>query len=209
MEMELDEGVTLREAAFIFKSPFKDVVRLIDEHAGLARHYRVQSGSARQLSLADLIYLQAVFDMGELLTPKGRWELHHTLLEAQALNKAKEEVQLGRFVFPLHRVEADVHQRLGELNRLKAGAEGNPDDPFIRGTRVELYRIAALLEGGNSPEDVRAEYPSLTPDQIEFAATYSQAIPKKGRPYPKKSFRRSLEGLDLTALDLGDEATDE
>jgi uncharacterized protein (DUF433 family) len=173
MEMELDEGVTLREAAFIFNSPFKDVVRLIDEHAGMARHYRAQSGSARQLSLADLIYLQAVF------------------------------------VFPLHRVEADVHRRLGELNRLKAGIEGNPDDPLIKGTGVEVYRVAALLEGGSSPDQVRADYPSLTPDQIGFAGMYSQAIPKKGRPYPRKSFRKSLEGLDLDALGLGDEATDE
>ncbi|EIF29069.1 hypothetical protein BCh11DRAFT_04501 [Burkholderia sp. Ch1-1] len=209
MEMEVDDGVTLREAAFIFNSPFKDVVRLIDEHAGMARIYRRQPGSVRQLSFADLIYLQAVFDMGELLTPKGRWELHQTLLEAQALNKEKEEVQLGRFVFPLHRVEADVHRRLDELNRLKAGVEGNPDDPFIKGTHVEVYRVAALLEGGSSPRDVRADYPSLTTDQTEFAGTYSKAIPKKGRPYPKKSFRRSLEGLDLDSLGLGDEATDE
>ena len=51
--------------------------------------------------------------------------------------------------------------------------------PHIRGTRIPVYLILELLEGGNSINDI-AEiiYPELTIDQIRAVLRYSSAILK-------------------------------
>lgn len=87
------------------------------------------------------------------------------------------------------------------FNDLQTRVEGNLDDPFIKGTTIEVHRIAALLNGGLSVGDVMEAYPSLTAEQIEFSGEYAKVFRKKGRPYPATTFLRALGALDLRALD--------
>ena len=82
-----------------------------------------------------------------------------------------------------------------------ADVDGDAGDPLIKGTEIEVYRIAALLDGGVAPEDVLADYPSLTRDQVEFARAYAQANPNSGRSYPKQTFKAAIKALNLDALD--------
>ncbi|MDR2216273.1 MAG: DUF433 domain-containing protein [Nevskiaceae bacterium] len=67
--------------------------------------------------------------------------------------------------------------------------------------KTEVYRIAALLDGGASVEQVLRDYPSLSREHIETAKAYAQTNPKQGRPYPRTSVKRALQGAGLEALD--------
>src|SRR5450830_1546513 len=195
--MEETMTFTLREAAFVFGDKLKDIVRTIEEHSELTAKARYGGRSLRVLGMQDLIYLQALGEVGELLTPKGRLELHLALLNWPA----QHEVAVGEFLLPLDRLQKHVEKRLIALTTLKDSVDGSTDDPLIKGTEVEVYRISALLDGGATADEVARDYPSLTPEQIGLAHAYAAAIPKKGRPYPKKSFKTAIRRLNLDALD--------
>lgn len=189
--------LTLRETAFVFGDKLKNIVRLIDEHAELGVKVAHGNRNLRVLGMPDLIYLQALNEVGDLLTPRGRFELHKALLHG----RAKHQISVGKFSLPIDQLQNDVEKRLGALKRLKDTVEGNPEDPVIKGTRIEVYRISALMDGGVTHQAVLEDYPSLTQEQIELACAYAEAIPKKGRPYPKVSFKRVIGALGLDALD--------
>jgi len=51
--------------------------------------------------------------------------------------------------------------------------------PHIRGTRIPVYLILELLEGGNSISDITERiYPELTANQIKAVLRYSSSILK-------------------------------
>lgn len=74
---------------------------------------------------------------------------------------------------------------------------GENGEALIRGTNVEVHRIAALVEGGISIEEINHDYPNLSEDQIKIAVEYARVHPKHGRPYPvrtvKSIFRQEQE----------------
>ena len=190
--------LTLRETAYVFGDKLKNIVRTMDEHASLAISEPVGNRGLRLLRMPDLIYIQALTEMGELLSPKGRLHLHEALIKGRTL----EAVSIGDLSLPIAPLQTRVEKRIAALSRLKAEVEGDPDDPFIKGTQVELYRVSALVGGGASVESILEDYPSLRPAHIDLAKIYAEAIPKKGRPYPKLSFKRALQSVGLGALDL-------
>ena len=67
----------------------------------------------------------------------------------------------------------------------------NPDImggvPVIKGTRVPVYTVNALIERGSTVEKIKEDYPYLTDRAIEAAVFYARAHPRTGRK--KKSFR--------------------
>ena len=189
--------LTLREAAFVFGESFKDIARGMDEHPELTPKAAYGKRSLRVLGQADLMYLQALREVGNLLTPMGRRTLHEALVNSPS----EHEVSVGEFVLHLDHIRSKVERRLQALIRLKDRVDGNPADPCIKGTDVEVYRISALLDGGASVEQVAEDYPLLTHQQIKTAHEYAAAIPKKGRPYPKESFKRAMRTLNLDVLD--------
>ena len=73
--------------------------------------------------------------------------------------------------------------------------------PLLKGTQVEAYRIAALLAGELTIDEVLADYPSLSREHVETARVSSEAHPNDGRPYPRTSVKRALWGAGLEALD--------
>lgn len=68
----------------------------------------------------------------------------------------------------------------------RRGREGTPG--FGRaGTDIEVHRIAALLGGGMTPQEVCEDYPSLTPEAVAVAKTYAEAYPKPAGPiHPRR-----------------------
>lgn len=74
-------------------------------------------------------------------------------------------------------------------------------DPLIEGTTIPVHMVAALARTQSIAEIV-ADFPSLTPEQVESAIEYAKAYPKRGRPYPARSLKRALAELaDLGAFD--------
>jgi uncharacterized protein (DUF433 family) len=65
------------------------------------------------------------------------------------------------------------------------------DEPVIKGTDVNAYRIAALHDG-MTVEEIRRDYPSLSEQQVLAAKVYAESHPKAGRPYPKNTFKKIM-----------------
>jgi len=51
--------------------------------------------------------------------------------------------------------------------------------PCMRGTRIPIYVILDNLAGGESPETVSAEYPSLKPEHSPAAIAYAAALARE------------------------------
>jgi uncharacterized protein (DUF433 family) len=96
----------------------------------------------------------------------------------------------------------EVERRTTDLAALAEKVTFRVDgEPFLKGTEIEVYWIAALLDGGASIEQVLEDYPSLSRKEIEAARAYADAYPKAARPYPRTSVKRALQGAGLEALD--------
>ena len=68
--------------------------------------------------------------------------------------------------------------------------------PLLKGTDIEVHRIAALLNGGVSVDSVLEDYPSLTADQVAFSHAYATAHPESGARIPRSRPRRQC-GLQI------------
>lgn len=74
----------------------------------------------------------------------------------------------------------------------------------LKGTDVEVHRIAALLSGEMSVESVLEDYPSLTAEQVIFCHAYAAAHPEIGRRYPGITAKAAMRAADFSALDTDD-----
>lgn len=91
-------------------------------------------------------------------------------------------------------VEIDIARLLGEVaiaaaryrearDRLIVSDPGiQGGTPVIRDTRITVYAILGRIDGGEGIEEILEDYPYLTWDAVEAAATYARAHPLVGRP---------------------------
>jgi uncharacterized protein (DUF433 family) len=192
---------TTAEVAFVLREPVKAVKKALDEGPVEAKLVHNPGGRpVREIAWADLLYLFAVRALREELTPKARIELYRALRNAPV--DRVREVHFGRLSVAIDDLKAEMEQRARELAELGKKVEFRENgEAVLKGTTVEAHRIAALLTGGMSPEDIREDYPSLSLDQIGAAKAYAAAYPKSGRPFPAKTVKRTLKGAGLDALD--------
>ena len=76
--------------------------------------------------------------------------------------------------------------------------------PCIKGTRIPVHDIADMLANGDSAGAIREAFPRLSQAQIELAAFYARAYPRRGRPRrkPFQRARHSCESIETTLDDL-------
>lgn len=191
---------TAAEAAFVLREPVRAVKKALDAGPVQPVLLRKAGVAVRAIAWRDLFYLYAARTLREELTPKARAEFYDAL-QRTAIER-EHEVRFGRFRVAISDLIREVEQRTAELADLGDKVQFRPDgEPLLPGTDVEVYRIASLLDGGMSVEEVGADYPSLSRDSIEAAKAYAEAHPKPGRPYPKTTAKRALHGAGLEALD--------
>lgn len=191
---------TAAEAAFVLREPIRAVKKALD--AGPVRPVLLRRAGApvRAIEWRDLFYLYAVRALRDELTPKARTEFYEALQQAPI--ERGDEVRFGRFRISVSDLVKEVERRTTDLTALADKVEFRTDgEPLLKSTSVEVYRIAALLEGGAPIEQVLEDYPSLSRNQVETAQAYAEAYPKAGRPYPRTSVKRALQGAGLEALD--------
>jgi uncharacterized protein (DUF433 family) len=82
---------------------------------------------------------------------------------ARALERADEYVRL--------------REHYVEHNRAVMGGE-----PVIRGTRVPVRTVAALIEAGETREVMREDYPRVPEEAYGVAVIWTHANPRRGRP---------------------------
>lgn len=191
---------TAAEAAFVLREPVRAVRKALDDGPVQAKLVIKAGGSVRAIEWLDLVYLYAVRSLRDELTPKGRTEFYHALKRYPT--ERTQEVRFGRLSVAIDDFKEELRERTRELAELANKVEFRADgEPVLKGTSVELYRIAALLEGGLSADEICSDYPSLDPDMVAVAKAYAEAHPKSGRPYPRTTVKRALRGAGLEALD--------
>ncbi len=191
---------TAPEAAFVLRESIKTVKKALDEGPVQAKLVRKAGGTVRTIEWADLLYLFAVRTLRDELTPKARNEFYHALKRIPV--ERAHEVRFGRLSVAIDDLKAEMHKRARELAEMAEKVEFRQDDEaLLKGTGVEIHRIAALLGGGMTPEQICEDYPSLTPEAVATARAYANAYPKAGRPYPPKTVKRAIKGAGLEALD--------
>jgi uncharacterized protein (DUF433 family) len=191
---------TAAEAAFVLREPVRAVKKALD--AGPIRPVLLRRAGTpvRAIGWSDLFYLYAVRALRDELTPKARTEFYEALQQTPV--EQRKEVRFGRFRISISDLVEEVELRTANLAELADKVEFRVDgEPLLKGTEIEVYRIAALLDGGWSIEQVLEDYPSLSRKDIETAKAYTEAYPKAGRPYPRTSAKRALQGAGLEALD--------
>jgi uncharacterized protein (DUF433 family) len=200
MQMADTAQFTAAEAAFVLREPIRAIKKALD--AGPVRPVllRRAGASVRAIGWNDLFYLYAVRALREELTPKARTEFYEALQQTPV--GRGDEVRFGRFRIAVTDLIEEVERRTASLAGLAEEVEFRTDgEPLLKGTEIEVYRISALLDGGLAIEEVLRDYPSLSRKDIETAKAYAEAHPKAGRPYPRTSVKRALQGAGLEALD--------
>jgi uncharacterized protein (DUF433 family) len=191
---------TAAEAAFVLQEPVKAVKKALDDGPIRAKLGTKAGGPVRFIESSDLIYLYAVRTLRDELTPKGRTDFYHALKSQPA--GRQREVRFGHLSVEIDDFRAAVEARTSELSELADKVEFRADgEVLLKGTAIEIYRIAALLSGGLTVQEILADYPTLDADAIGVAKTYAEAHPKPGRPYPRTTAKRALQGAGLEALD--------
>ena len=192
---------TAAQAAVILNEPLGVLRKVVEREPVRPRIVERKGVRVRHFGLADLVYLHAYPELKEDYTPAGRSKLYESLVKV-ARHGSVAEVAAGSYRFDFGRHFNEVKSRLDELEALTDEIAVTDDEAFIKGTRIQAHRIAALLEG-MTVEDVRADYPSLSERQIRAAQAYAEANPRPGRPFPKTTAKAALRGVDLSVLDDG------
>lgn len=192
----------LAKAAFVLGENVGEVRRKVEREEVEYQLISFGGRKVRAVNHKTLVFLCWVREHDEDLKPALRKKLYESLTQQERL---PTHITSGVFRASISEAAKRVRARLDTLRELESQVERNiSGDAVLRGTDVEVHRIAALLSGGMSVDEVREDYPSLTADQIAFATTYAAAHPKAGRPYPKLTAKAALRQTDFSALDLDD-----
>lgn len=198
----MSEAVTFTptEVAFVLREPVKMVKKALDEGPVQAKLIKKAGGTVRAIGWSDVLYLYAARALRHELTTKARNEFYDALKRVPV--EQVHEVHFGRLIVPIDDLKAEIQKRTRALAELAEKVEFRQDgEAVLKGTDVEVYRVAALIGGGTTPEQIREDYPSLTPEAVTAARAYADAYPKAGRPYPSKTVKRAMKGAGLEALD--------
>lgn len=192
--------LTVTEAAFVLEEPIRRVKKELDQGPIQPAFVAKAGGRVRALDRMDLIYFLALRELRAELTPKARTEFYAAL--RRSVTDRPRSVGFGRLQIDLSDLAERVEERMQRLKALSDQIEFREDgEPLIHGTAIEAHRIAALLDGGASAEEVLADYPSLSRQQVLAARAYAEAYPKPGRPFPRVSAKRALAEAGLDLLD--------
>lgn len=191
------ERFTPIEAGWLTDIPCKSINKIIDS-GEVDRVGRAKAGS-RFLGFGELLYLALRKDLEGALSPGARAEVYASLLEltredfALVLRKTERnwpktviELAGGVLRVDIRNAMRRLAKRLAELRDVERTIVSDPDirggEPVFRGTRIPVYTIAALVEQGADPREIREDYPSLNATGVRAAVVYASTRPKRGRP---------------------------
>ncbi len=182
---------TTSEAAAVTEQPVNRIQRFID--AGpIPRRMREGERPVRVLTDADLMFVWVIARaFAETDLDAGLKALLHERIAASRTGPCAvgaDEVRINPFlaVRGLRRLIADLRSRVELLEKARTVVVSNPKikggEPVLRGTRIPVYLVAAMLDQGSSTAEIVASYPSLDAERVELARVFASANPKQGRP---------------------------
>lgn len=192
--MTEDVRVTVNEASYILGQPSAVINKAVDEGIVKAVIRRRGRLSSRLFGLPELRFYRVASDLGTELTPSGRKSIYRAI---RALPARQRRLRWGPFETDLAALDRELLRNLKRLRALKDDIEVVGDaEPVIRGTDIPAYAIAGLSAGQNVSQ-ILEDYPTLSRAQVEAAIEYAKVYPKKGRPYPARSFKRMVGDIGL------------
>ncbi|MBY3052484.1 DUF433 domain-containing protein [Rhizobium laguerreae] len=203
--MPATHALTLTEAGYVLNRSATALNKAVDTGVIRARQRKVGSAVQRLLGPAEMRFLLVADGLDKDLTPAGRRRLYDAI---RRLSFDAHRVSLGEIELDLGKIDADLETRLQRLEALREWVDVERGETLIKATRVPVHMVAALARGQTVAEIVE-DFPSLSREQVEAAIEYAKAYPKRGRPYPSRSLKRSLAELaELGAFDEVDGAAD-
>ena len=172
--------LSANEAACVTGVPLKQVHRIIDTGI-LGGAAECREGS-RIVHFDGLVSLKLVHETTAVFTLDGRRRLVRYLLG----HPEAETASVGDVSVDVRSTREEVQGGLSRLTRARETI--TIDDavlsgtPCIRGTRIPAHDLAEMLANGDKIEAIRDAWPILTVEQIEAAALYARAYPRRGRP---------------------------
>lgn len=192
----------LAQAAFVLREPVSEVRKIVERRNIPCRSVSLGGRNVRAVDRKTLVFLSWNHEQSPLISAALRRAVFEGL---QGHDHLPSRVDVGGLTAWFEDAAKRVSARLATLRDLEGQVATNAaGEPVLRGTGIEVHRIAALLGGGMTVEEVCEDYPSLSADQIAFAETYAAAHPKQGRPYPRLTVKRAMRQADLSGLDLED-----
>ena len=149
---------------------------------GILANAAARREGSRVVHFDGLVSLKLVHETTAVFTLDGRWRLARDLLG----NPEAETASVGDVSVDVRSMREEVQRGLSRLTRARETI--TIDDavlsgtPCIRGTRIPAHDIAEMLANGDQVSAIRDAWPTLTVKQIEAAALYARAYPRRGRP---------------------------
>lgn len=191
--------MSANEAACVTGVPLKQVHRIID--SGLLGAAAKSRKGSRVVLRDGLVGLKLAHETTDTLTLDGRRRLVRYLLENPKAGTAREN-NVSVDVRPM---KGQVRRGLSRLARARRMIAADEDvlsgSACIKGTRIPVHDIAEMLANGDGVDAVLAAYPSLAEAQIEAAALYARAYPRRGRPR-QGPFWRSRKPIISSEVDF-------
>ena len=149
-----DPQWTLPEAAFVLDQPLDAIKRDVNRRPLKPEASGPAKRAVRCVGLTDLVYLDMVATYRHTLTPSALDDLYVAVAKEPAQSAS---VSVGPLIVQLKRHRTNVAQRLKALEAVDRAIEIKHGAPVVRGTDIEVHRLAALSAGGATDEEIAQE----------------------------------------------------
>lgn len=195
--MRTEPSYTVKEAAVLAGLSERTIRNEIER--GVVRVERKSRGRAVAVALPKgaVLYFRLMKDMPVRLTRRDRGELYRLLSgkieKAGSWRLERDTLRRGILMLDAKAVRSDLDNHLrvydAGLRKVTSHPETLGGEPVFAGTRISIRHIGRLALRGIRASEIRSDYPSLSDDDIAFAAVFSRMKPAPGRP-AKLRFRR-------------------
>jgi len=166
---------------------------------GILRPRRIARGQRRALRLPvdAILYLKLVQETPFALTRADRADLYRLLVDRErrrggwtaAGNALRSGIVTIDAAGPRRWLAERLRVYRRGLRRLASSPEVLGGEAVFVGTRISIRHIGRLALRGMELEELLADFPALTPDDIAFARIYASMKPAPGRPRGRLRFR--------------------
>lgn len=195
--MRTEPSYTVKEAAVLAGLSERTIRNEIER--GVIRVERKARGRASTVALPKgaIVYFRLLKDMPVRLSRRDRGELYRLLSgkieKAGSWRIERDTLRRGILMLDAKAVRSDLDNNLrvydAGLRKVTSHPETLGGEPVFAGTRISIRHIGKLALRGIRTSEIRSDFPSLSDDDIAFAAVFSRMKPAPGRP-ARLRFRR-------------------
>jgi uncharacterized protein (DUF433 family) len=186
----LSEPVSTPVAAYVAGVSEKTIWQAIERSEIRPCRQAIGQRNEYVFDVKDLVYLRLRSRVRGFLGATGRRCLYEAMSQVEDQLEGLQlgiELQLSETMYlRLDSIVEEVMCGLKAVSTAEEWVTSEPGirggEPVVRGTRVPVYLLADLQSKGVSSEEILADYPSITPEALRAAITWSKLHPKRGRP---------------------------